>query len=69
MRVWNDQRVIVGLNASREMREFKLDMASFGIPLGTNWCDLLGNGASRVEDGQLIIRLQPISGSLYQVCP
>lgn len=69
MRVWNDQRVIVGLNASREIREFKLDMASFGIPAGMNWCDLLGNGTSRVEDGQLIIHLQPISGSLYQVCP
>lgn len=68
MRVWNDQHMIVGLNASREIREFRLDMASFGIPSGTNWCDLLGNGTSRVEDGQLVIHLQPISGSLYQIC-
>jgi len=67
LRTYNDQRIVVGLNASREKREFNLDVTAFGLP-GTLDCpDLIDNNACRLENGNLTLSLQPVSGSLFRI--
>jgi cyclomaltodextrinase len=67
LRAWGEQRVIVGVNASREIREFQLDAASLGVPDGLECSDLVDRGTCRVENGRLTLRLEPVSGSLFRI--
>jgi hypothetical protein len=58
---------VVGLNASREIREFQLDVTAFGIS-GTMDCpDLIDNNTCRIENGKLSLHLQPVSGSIFRI--
>jgi cyclomaltodextrinase len=67
LRTHEDHRVVVGLNASREIREFQLDVTAFGIS-GTMDCpDLIDNNTCRIENGRLFLHLQPVSGSIFRI--
>jgi glycosidase len=67
LRTYNDQRVIVGLNASRENREFQLDLTAFGISATMECPDVVDNNTCRIDNGMMKIRLQPISGSIFRI--
>jgi len=69
MRKFHDQQIIVTQNASRDIREVSLDAARYGLRDGSVLNDLLGSETWRVENGQLTIRIQPVSGSFLTVSP
>lgn len=64
LRSAGEQRMIGILNASRDFHELRLDLNGLNMNRELSWKEVIGGFEWRIEEGQMVVKVQPVSGCL-----